>query len=154
MSEVNEEKMEEGKWKLRSNAQDVLRRDMLRQSVQQKYVVESMAVMSMWISSVQFWKMPRPVAHAIRYDVHGLGFYHIPHPPLPRAKKDTKLALILGGRWATLKGSFDVAAWEDFPLKVGMRTYHEDMTFITKFPSKMEQQRASLPFHMPKAWLS
>ena len=55
-------------------------------------------------------KMPRPVAHAIRYDVHGLGFYHIHHPSLPRAKKDTKLALILGGRWATLKGSFDVAA--------------------------------------------
>jgi hypothetical protein len=33
-------------------------------------------------------KMPRPVAHAVGYAVHGLGFYHIPHPPLPKAKKD------------------------------------------------------------------
>jgi hypothetical protein len=28
-------------------------------------------------------KLPRPVAHAVGYAVHGLGFYHIPRPPLP-----------------------------------------------------------------------
>jgi hypothetical protein len=27
-------------------------------------------------------KMPRPVAHAVGYAVHGLGFYHIPCPPV------------------------------------------------------------------------
>jgi hypothetical protein len=39
-------------------------------------------------------KAPRPVAHAAGYAVMGLGFYHIPHPPLPRVKKDTKKAQV------------------------------------------------------------
>jgi hypothetical protein len=39
-------------------------------------------------------KMPRPVAHTVGYAVHGLGFYHIPRPPLPRARKDSRTALI------------------------------------------------------------
>jgi hypothetical protein len=39
-------------------------------------------------------KIPRPVAHAMGYAVHGLGFYHIPRPPLPRAKKDSRIALL------------------------------------------------------------
>jgi hypothetical protein len=39
-------------------------------------------------------KAVRPVAHAVGYAVHGLGFYHIPHPPLSRANKESKLALI------------------------------------------------------------
>jgi hypothetical protein len=39
-------------------------------------------------------KMPRPVAHAVGYAVHGLGFYHIPRPPFPRTKKDSRMALI------------------------------------------------------------
>jgi hypothetical protein len=45
-------------------------------------------------------KFPRPVAHAVGYAVHGLGFYHIPRPPLPRARKDARTALVSveGGR--------------------------------------------------------
>jgi hypothetical protein len=39
-------------------------------------------------------KMPRPVAHAVGYAVHGLGFYHIPRPPLSRAKKESRMACI------------------------------------------------------------
>jgi hypothetical protein len=39
-------------------------------------------------------KMPRPVAHAVGYAVHGLGFYHILRPLLPRAKKDSRTVLI------------------------------------------------------------
>jgi hypothetical protein len=39
-------------------------------------------------------KMPRPVAPAVGYAVHGLGFYYIPRPPLPRARKDSRTALI------------------------------------------------------------
>lgn len=39
-------------------------------------------------------KMPRPVAHVVGYVVHGLGFYHIPRPPLPKAKKDSKAVVI------------------------------------------------------------
>ena len=35
-------------------------------------------------------KQNRLVAHAIGYVVHGLGFYHIPHPPLPRARKESR----------------------------------------------------------------
>jgi hypothetical protein len=42
-------------------------------------------------------KMPRPVAHAVGYAVHGLGFYHIPHPPLPRANKESKNGADQGG---------------------------------------------------------
>lgn len=44
-------------------------------------------------------KAPRPVAHAAGYAVMGLGFYHIPHPPLPRTKKDSKMAevTVVGG---------------------------------------------------------
>lgn len=29
-------------------------------------------------------KMPKPVVHAVGYAVEGLGFYHIPHPPLSK----------------------------------------------------------------------
>jgi hypothetical protein len=88
-------------------------------------------------------KMPRPVAHAVGYAVHGLGFYHIPRPPLPRAKKDSRTALVsveggnvpleevkrqlerlFPGKWA----------WE---LKA-----QEENSFLAKFPSKIELQRA------------
>jgi hypothetical protein len=34
------------------------------------------------------------VAHAVGYAVHGLGFYHIPRSPLPRAKKELRMAHI------------------------------------------------------------
>jgi hypothetical protein len=39
-------------------------------------------------------KMPRLVAQVVGYAVHGLGFYHIPRAPLPRAKRDLRMALI------------------------------------------------------------
>lgn len=44
-------------------------------------------------------RQPRPIAHAVGYSVTGLGFYHIPHPPLSR-KKDSKAALVkvVGGK--------------------------------------------------------
>ncbi|CAN6317318.1 unnamed protein product [Urochloa humidicola] len=88
-------------------------------------------------------KMPRPVAHAVGYAVHGLGFYHIPHPPLAKVKRESKTALIkveggsltkeqvaaqlqrlFGGRWK----------WEVNEL--------EEDVFTTKFPSRIELQRA------------
>lgn len=39
-------------------------------------------------------KQPKPVAHAVGYAVHGLGFYHIPHPPLSRTRKESRSASI------------------------------------------------------------
>lgn len=50
-------------------------------------------------------KMPRPVAYAVGYAVHGLGFFHIPHPPLSRTKKEAKSVLIrvTGGSLARSK---------------------------------------------------
>jgi hypothetical protein len=39
-------------------------------------------------------KMSRPVAHVVGYAVHGLGFYHILWPPLPRGKKVSRTSLI------------------------------------------------------------
>jgi hypothetical protein len=88
-------------------------------------------------------KMPRPVAHAVGYAVHGLGFYHIPRPPLPRAKKDSRTALISveGGKiqMEEVKRQLERLfpgkwSWE---LKV-----HEENSFLVKFPSKLELQRA------------
>jgi hypothetical protein len=79
----------------------------------------------------------------VGYAVHDLGFYHIPWPPLPRARKDSRTALIsveggcvpveevrrqlerlFPGKWA----------WE---LKA-----HEENAYLAKFPSKVEIQRA------------
>jgi len=88
-------------------------------------------------------KMPRPVAHAVGYAVHGLGFYHIPHPPLPRARKDTKMALISveGGQLDKEEVQRQLA--RIFPGKWQWElSEHEDNSFITKFPSKIELQRA------------
>ncbi|KAJ1297426.1 hypothetical protein BS78_01G375300, partial [Paspalum vaginatum] len=69
-------------------------------------------------------KQPRPVAHAVGYAVHGLGFHHIPHPPLPKAKNDnSQLQKLIPSRWS----------WE---LKE-----HEE-GFVTQFPSKAELQRS------------
>lgn len=39
-------------------------------------------------------KQSRPVAHAVGYAVHGLGFYHIPHPPLPKTKRESSSTMI------------------------------------------------------------
>ncbi|RLN03631.1 uncharacterized protein C2845_PM13G02530 [Panicum miliaceum] len=87
--------------------------------------------------------MPRPVAHAIGYVVHGLGFYHIPHPPLPRAKKELKSALtsVVGGQLS--KEQVQQQLQRIFPGKWDWEiTDHVQNTFITKFPSKIDLQRA------------
>lgn len=87
-------------------------------------------------------KQPRPVAHAVGYAVAGLGFYHIPHPPLSR-KKDSKTALVkvVGG---TLSIDQVVAQlqrvvsskWKWEPVT------HDEDSFVVQFPSKNELQRA------------
>jgi len=88
-------------------------------------------------------KMPRPVAHAVGYAVHGLGFYHIPHPPLLRARKDTKMALILVEGGQLVKEEVHRQLARIFPGKWQWElSEHEDNSFITKFPSKIELQRA------------
>jgi hypothetical protein len=88
-------------------------------------------------------KMPRPVAHAVGYAVHGLGFYHIPRAPLSRARKDSKMAVVAveGGQLSKeeVKGQLERL----FPGKwMWELREHEGNSFITKFPSKMELQRA------------
>jgi hypothetical protein len=88
-------------------------------------------------------KMPRPVADAVGYAVHGLGFYHIPRPPLPKARRDTRTALISveGGQVPVeevrrqLERLFPERwAWELREL--------EENSYLAKFPSKVELQRA------------
>ncbi|EEE62954.1 hypothetical protein OsJ_17761 [Oryza sativa Japonica Group] len=39
-------------------------------------------------------KIPKPSVQAVGYAVEGLGFNHIPHTPLQRSKKGTKMALV------------------------------------------------------------
>lgn len=88
-------------------------------------------------------KAPRPVAHAVGYAVVGLGFYHIPHPPLPRLKKDFKMARVsvVGGNLSSeqlieqLKRVVPVKwNWKLKELGEGK--------FITQFPSKAELLRS------------
>jgi hypothetical protein len=90
-----------------------------------------------------FLKMPRPMAHAAGYAVHGLGFYHIPRPPLPQAKKDSRTTLksVEGGQVPMEKVKRQLER-----LFSGKWTWeikaHEDSSFLAKFPSKVELQRA------------
>jgi hypothetical protein len=87
-------------------------------------------------------KMPGPVAHAVGYAVHGLGFYHIPHPPL-RAKKDSRIALISveGGQVQLEEVKRQLERL--FPGKwTWQLKAHEGNSFVAKFPSKVELQRA------------
>jgi len=88
-------------------------------------------------------KAPRPVAHAVGYAVVGLGFYHIPHPPLPRLKKDSKMARVsvVGGNLSSeqlieqLKRVVPVKwNWKLKELGEGK--------FLTQFPSKAELLRS------------
>jgi hypothetical protein len=73
----------------------------------------------------------------------GLGFYHIPHPPLPRVKKDTKKAQvsvvggILSGEQLITQLKRVVPVKWNWELKdIG------EGKFITQFPSKVELQRS------------
>lgn len=88
-------------------------------------------------------KQPRPVAHAVGYAVHELGFYHIPRPPLPRARKDSKSALIMVEGGQLTKEQVIVQLQRIFPGKWKWELAdHEVNAFTTKFPSKSELQRA------------
>ncbi|CAO2148657.1 unnamed protein product [Urochloa humidicola] len=88
-------------------------------------------------------KMPRPVAHAVGYAVHGLGFYHIPHPPLSKAKKDAKMALISVEGGALSQEQLVEQLQRIFPGKWKWELKEEDeLSFIAEFPSKVELQRA------------
>jgi hypothetical protein len=88
-------------------------------------------------------KMSRPVAHAVGYAVHGLGFYHIPRPPLPRAKKESRMARITVEGGSVLMEEVKRQLERLFP---GIWTWelkaHEENSFLAKFPSKLELQRA------------
>lgn len=88
-------------------------------------------------------KQPRPVAHAVGYALEGLGFYHIPHPPLLKGKKENRTALIscTGGQLtkeqmpAHLRKLFPVK-WKWEPVEL------EGSTFTVLFPSRADLKRA------------
>jgi hypothetical protein len=87
-------------------------------------------------------KMTRPVAHAVGYAVHGLGFYHIPRPPLHRSKRDSRTALISVEGGQISKKEVQKQLERLFPGKwVWELKDHDDNTFLAKFPSKVELQR-------------
>ena len=67
-------------------------------------------------------KETRPVAHAVGYAVHGLGFYHIPHPPLPRSKKveGVQICYDFSGRRGVNQGTGSFSAAEDFSREVDL----------------------------------
>jgi hypothetical protein len=88
-------------------------------------------------------KMPRPVAHAVGYAVHGLGFYHIPRAPLSRDRKDSKMARVVVEGGQLSKEEVKSQLERLFPGKwVWELKEQEDNSFVTKFPSKVELQRA------------
>jgi hypothetical protein len=87
--------------------------------------------------------MPRPVAHTVGYAVHGLGFYHIPRPPLSRAKRDSETTLISVEGGLISKEEVQKQLESIFPSKwVWELKEHEENTSLTKFPSNVELQRA------------
>ncbi|RLN34226.1 hypothetical protein C2845_PM03G30090 [Panicum miliaceum] len=90
-------------------------------------------------------KQARPVAHAVGYAVHGLGFYHIPHSPLPRAKKESRSALITVVGGVLSKDQVITQLQRVFPGRWNWElAEHDENMFITKFPSKGDLQRADL----------
>jgi hypothetical protein len=77
------------------------------------------------------------VAHAVGYAVTGLGFYHVPHPPLSR-KKDSKTTLvkIVGGSLSIDQVAAQLqrvvsSKWNWEPVA------HEKDSFVVPFSSKM-----------------
>jgi hypothetical protein len=88
-------------------------------------------------------KTPRPVAHAVGYVVHGLGFYHIPRPPLARSKREARTALISVEGGMLLMEEVQKQLERLFPGKwLWELRPHEGNTFLAKFPSKVDLQRA------------
>jgi len=70
--------------------------------------------------------------------VVGLGFYHIPHAPLPR-KKDSKTALatVVGG--SISKEQLIIQLQRIVPVKWRWEpVVHKENSFIVQFPSKAE----------------
>lgn len=87
-------------------------------------------------------KLPKPVVQAVGM-VEGLGFCHIPHQPLQRSKKATKLALVhVVGRSLSKERlvaqlqRLCPAKWKWEPVEQGKDS------FVVLFPSKGELQRA------------
>ena len=87
-------------------------------------------------------KQPRTVAHAAGCAVQGLGFYHIPHPPLPKEKKDNMMALIsvLGG--TLTKEQIITQLQMLIPSRWDWELKEQEQGFVAQFPSKVELQRA------------
>ena len=84
-------------------------------------------------------KAPRPVAYAAGYAVMGLGFYHIPHPPLPRMKKDSKMARVsvVGGSLSADQLVLQLRRVVPVKWNWELKELGED-EFLTQFPSKAE----------------
>ncbi|BAT13737.1 Os11g0312100 [Oryza sativa Japonica Group] len=87
-------------------------------------------------------KLPKPVVQAVGM-VEGLGFCNIPHQPLQRSKKGTKLALVhvVAGslskeRLVAQLQRLCPAKWKWEPVEQGKDS------FVVLFPSKGELQRA------------
>ncbi|OQU90688.1 hypothetical protein SORBI_3001G028301 [Sorghum bicolor] len=88
-------------------------------------------------------KAPRPVAHAAGYAVMGLGFYHIPHPPLPRLKKESKMAQVSVVGGSLSEEQLILQLKRVVPVKWSWELKKQgDGKFITQFPSKAELQRS------------
>ena len=87
-------------------------------------------------------KQPRPVAHAVGYAVHGLSFYHIPHPPLPKAKKDSRAALITVVGVTLTREQIIFHSQNLVPIKWNWELKDHEQGFVTQFPSKVELQRS------------
>jgi len=88
-------------------------------------------------------KQSRPVAHAVGYAVHGLGFYHIPHPPLPKSKKETRQALISVVGGVLSRDQVVMQLQRIFSGKWMWELAEQGNNyFVTRFPSRIELQRA------------
>ena len=88
-------------------------------------------------------KAPRPVAYAAGYAVMGLGFYHIPHPPLPRMKKDSKMARVsvVGGSLSADQLVLQLRRVVPVKWNWELKELGDD-EFLTQFPSKAELLRS------------
>lgn len=87
-------------------------------------------------------RQPKSVAHAVGFSMTGMGFYHIPHPPLFR-KKDSKTVLVsmVGGKLSVQEVATQLQRivpdrWKWEPKA------HENDSFVVLFPSEMELQWA------------
>lgn len=90
-------------------------------------------------------KMPKPVAHAVGFAVEGLGFYHIPHPPLSK-KRDAKTALIKVVRGSLSSEQLVSQLQKVVPGKWKWQPVEQpDGSFVVEFPSKV-QLRTSINY--------